>query len=168
MGCVIRRAKLACKQAGQGLHLIAAGEEGKLFGISGANLGEALGQQLKSLFPSDHVKLTRTALAATLAQQGLRQARGRDLLHDARRALGADYALIERVLWVAIDIAHLGAIVALAQMHTNAAATSTHVAGGALDLGIDCGRRRGQRVVQRFAREELEHGLVSLLMCWPQ
>ena len=147
------------------MHLVAACEQRKLLRVGGADLGEPIGQQLKSLFPRDHIKLTRAALAARLAQQGLRQARRRDLLHDARCTLGANHAFIERVIRVAIDVAHLGPILAAPQMHANAAATRAHVAGGALDLGIRCGRGRCQRVVQGFAGEELEHGSSLCKLC---
>ena len=62
--------------------------------------------------------------------QRLGQPRRRILLHDARRTLGADHALVERVVRIAVDVAHL----TVAQMHEDAATAGEHVAGGLLDL----------------------------------
>jgi hypothetical protein len=45
-------------------------------------------------------------------------------------ALGADDALVQRVVGVALDVAHL----AVAQGDADAAAAGAHVAGGVLDL----------------------------------
>ena len=154
---VIGGAELARKQAGQGLHLVAPGEHGKLFRVSGANLGQPLGQQRHGLLPGDRVKLAGTALAARAAQQGLRQPRRRHLLHDARGALGTNHTLVQRVRWVAVDVAHLGPVLAFSQVHPDAAAAGAHVAGGALDLGLVGWCGRGQRVVQRLGRKKFEH-----------
>ena len=154
---VIGGAELARKQAGQGLHLVAPGEHGKFFRIGGANFGQPLGQQRHGLLPGDRVKLAGTALAARAAQQGLRQPRWRHLLHDARGALGADHTLVQRVRRVAVDVAHLGAVFPLGEVHPNTATAGAHVAGGALDLGLVGGGGRGQRVVQRLGRKKFEH-----------
>ena len=58
--------------------------------------------------PRRSARTRRPALAARLALERLRQARRRVLLHDPRRALGADHALVQRVVGVAVDVAHLG------------------------------------------------------------
>ena len=149
---VIGRAELAGEQAGQSLHLVAPSEECKFLGVGGADFLQALGQELVGFFPRDGLELGRSPLAAGLAQQGLRQPRGRDLFHDARGALGANHALVERVVWVAVDVAHLGAVVALAQMHADAAAAGAHIASGALDGGLGRGCGRLQRLVHRLGR----------------
>ena len=44
---VIGRAKLARKQAGERLHLVAPGEEGKLLGVGAADLLQTFGEDLK-------------------------------------------------------------------------------------------------------------------------
>jgi hypothetical protein len=49
----------------------------------GADLGETFGQQVEGVLPRDHVELAGAAFAAGFAQQRLREARRRHLLHDA-------------------------------------------------------------------------------------
>ncbi len=150
---IVGRAELAREQARQCLHLVAPGEERELLRIGGADVAQALGQQLHRPVPRDGLELAGAALAAGLAQQWLGQPRRRHLLHDARGALGADHALVQRVLRVAVDVAHR----AVAQVHADAAAARAHVAGGALDL-VDRPRRGvGQRVVQRLAGQQMRH-----------
>ena len=136
---VVGRAELAGKQAGERLHLVAPGEQRKLLGVGVSDVRQAFAQDVKGALPRNRLKLTRPAFAARFAQQRLRQAGGRVLLHDAGRAFGADHPLVERVVRVAVDVAHLGAFVAFHQMHPNAAAAGAHVTGGALDGGL----RRG-------------------------
>ena len=80
----------------------------------------------------DRLEVAGAALGAGAAPQGARQPRGRVLLHDPRGALGADHALVEGVLGIAVDVAHL----AVAQVHADAAAARAHVARGGLDLGF--------------------------------
>ncbi len=152
---VVGRAELAREQAGKGLHLVAAGEEGELLRVGGADLRQALGQDLEGALPRDRLELAGAARTAGFAQERLRQARRRDLLHDPRGALGADHALVQRVLGVAVDVAQL----AVAQVHADAAAAGAHVARGGLDLVDRARRGGGQRVVQRLAREEFEQAV---------
>ncbi len=141
---VVGRAELAREHAGQRLHLVAPGEQRELLRVGGADLGQALGQGRERLFPRDRLELGAAALGAGLAPQRLGQARGRILLHDARRALGADHALVQRVVGVAVDVAQLPVL----QVHADAAAAGAHVAGGVLDLARR--RRRGRGgVMQR-------------------
>ena len=64
--------------------------------------------------------------------QRLREAGRRVLLHDPRRALGADHAPVDRVLRVAIDVPHLP----VTKMNADATAACAHVAGGRLDLRV--------------------------------
>ena len=60
-------------------------------------------------------------------------------------ANAADHAFVDRMLRVAVDVPHI----AIAQMHANAAAACTHVAGGRFDF-VDRARHRiGDRVMQR-------------------
>jgi hypothetical protein len=72
---VVGRAELAREQAGQRLHLVAAGEQRELLGVGGADLRQALGQQFQGVLPADRLELAGAALAAGLAQQRLRQPR---------------------------------------------------------------------------------------------
>ncbi len=130
MGRVIRRAELFGKEARERLHLVAASEQGEFLWIRGANRGKALLEHVERDFPRHRLELCTAPLGARLAHQGLGQARGRVLLHDAGGTLGADHPLIQRMLRVAVDVAYL----AFTQMHANAAATGAHVTGGRLDL----------------------------------
>jgi hypothetical protein len=127
---VVGRAELAREEAGQRLHLVAAGEQGELLRVGGADLRQPLGQDREGLLPGDRLELAGAALAARLAQQRLRQPRRRVLLHDAGAALGADHALVERMVGVAVDVAHLP----VDHVHADAAAAGAHVAGGFLHL----------------------------------
>ena len=157
---VVGRAELTREQAGERLHLVAAGEQRELLRVGGSDLLQALGQHLEREVPADRLELAGAAFAALLAQQRLGESRRRDLLHDPRGALRADHALVDRVGGVAVDVAHLRAVLALPKVHADAAAARAHVAGGALDLGMRCRQRRCERVVDRIAGEELEHGPV--------
>ena len=148
VGGVVGGAELARKQAGERLHLVAPGEQGKLLGVGGAQFLQALLQHGKGRVPFDLFKLAVTAIAAGLAQQGFGQPRGRILLHNARGTLGADHALVQRVLRVALDVAHF----TIAQMHPDAATAGAHVAGGVARLGGGTGKRRAQRIVDRYDR----------------
>ncbi len=142
---VVGGAELARKQAGQGLHLVAAGEEGELLRVGGAQVLEARLQRAEGLFPGDFLELAVAALGAGLAPQRLGQARRRILLHDAGRTLGADHALVQRVLRVAFDVTDL----AIAQVHPDAAAAGTHIASGVAGLVGGPSQRRGFWIVQR-------------------
>ena len=57
------------------------------------------------------------------------------MLHDACRSLGAENALVHRMVTVALDIADL----AIAHMHIDAATAGAHVACGLPDLVTDGG-----------------------------
>ncbi|MBV6477134.1 MAG: hypothetical protein MOGDAGHF_02816 [Rhodocyclaceae bacterium] len=132
---VIGRAELAREEAGQRLHLISAREQGEFLGVVGADLRQALGQDREGLLPGDRLERAFAAFTARLAQQRFRQPRRRVLLHDAGAALGADHALVERVIRISVDVAHLP----VDQMHADAAAAGTHVAGGFFHLLDRCG-----------------------------
>ena len=141
---IVGRAELAREQAGQRLHLVASGEQRKFLRIGGADLAQALAEDGERLFPADRLELARAALGARLAAQRLGQARRRILLHDAGRTLGADHALVQRMVGVAVDVAHL----AVAQMHADAAAAGAHVAGGFVNFYFRIRNGRSKRVVQ--------------------
>ena len=132
---VVRRAELAREHAGQRLHLVAAGEQGKLLGVGRTDLAQAFLHDRERLVPADRLELAGTALGARLAPQRPRQPRRRILLHDPRSTLGADHALVQRMLGIALDVADF----AVFQMHADAAAASAHIAGGVPGFG-DCGR----------------------------
>jgi len=90
---VIGRAKLACEQAGERLHLVASGEQREFLGVGGAYLLQAFGEDGKRLFPADRLEISGAAFGAFFAQQGLCQSGGRVLLHDAGTALGTNHTI---------------------------------------------------------------------------
>ena len=137
VGGVVDRAELLRPPAGQGLRLVAPGEEGQFVGVALADVAEPLGGQRERLVPFDLAELAGPALADP--QQRLRQARRRIVLLDAGRALGADDAAIDRMLRIAVDVADA----AILEMHADAAAARAHVARGRLDL-VSGGRIQGQ------------------------
>ena len=145
---IVGRAELARKQAGQRLHLVAPGEQRKFLGIGGAYLSQPFGEDAESLFPADLLEFARAAIRPRLAPQRLGQACGRILLHDAGTALGADHAVVERMIRVAVDVAHL----AIAQMDADPAAARAHIAGRVAYLVLGVRRRRCQRIMQRGYR----------------
>ncbi len=149
---VVRRAELAREQARQRLHLVAPGEERKLLRIGGADAAQAFGEGGEGLLPLDLLEIAGAALGALAPLERLGQPRRRVLLHDARRALGADHALVQRVVGVAVDVADL----AVAQVHANAAAAGAHVAGGVAGLVGRVCMRVGGGVVQRCVRHLLQ------------
>ena len=154
MRCVVGRAVVLGEEAGQGLHLVAAGEEREFLRVSRTDRAEPFGHEFEGAFPGDRFEFAGAAWRAGLAQQRLGQPRRRVLLHDPGGSLGADDAFVERMLGIAVDVANL----AVAQVHPDAAAAGAHVAGGGLDLGGRAGQRRSQRIVDRGARQELQHG----------
>ena len=127
---VIGRAELPGEQARERLHLVAAGKQGELLRIGGAQMGEAFFERGERHLPRNRFELRAAALRAGLAHQRLGEARGRVLLHDPRRTFRADHTLVERMVGIAVDIAHF----AVAQMHADAAAARTHVAGRGFDF----------------------------------
>nr|CRH05363.1 protein of unknown function [Candidatus Magnetococcus massalia] len=60
------------------------------------------------------------------------QTGGGELLHDPRGALGADHALVQRVVGVALDVTYL----TISQCNSNTAAAGAHIASGRLDFHI--------------------------------
>ena len=83
MRCIVWRAKLSCKQTGEGLHLVATGKECEFLWISSANFGKTLSQDLKCLFPANRFKLAIASFAACFSQQWLRDTGRRVLFHDS-------------------------------------------------------------------------------------
>ena len=142
---IIGRAELAREQAGQRLHLVAPREQRELLRVGGAQLAQPFGEDVESLFPADLLVFSGTAFRAGLAAQRLGQPRRGILLHDAGTALGADHAVVERMIRVAVYVAYL----AVAQMDAYPASACAHIAGSVAHLVL-CIRCRGsQRVVQR-------------------
>src|SRR5690606_20219096 len=89
---------------------------------------EPFSGEVQRLVPLDFLEF---ALATfTGPQQRLLQPRRRIVLHDPRRALGAQHTLVDRVVTVAFDVVNLVAL----DMHIDAAATCAHVAGGFANL----------------------------------
>src|SRR6218665_42403 len=80
MRSIVGRAELAREQAGERLHLVAAGKQRELLRVARADAGQTLGQHVVGALPTDGLELPGPALAAGLAQQRLRDARGRELL----------------------------------------------------------------------------------------
>ena len=134
---VVDGAELLRPPAGQGLRLVAPGEEGQLIGIALADVAQPLRGEAERLFPFDLAKLAGAALAH--AQQGFAQARRRVMLLDAGRTLGTDHAAVDRMLRIAVDVADL----AVLQVHADATPARAHVARGGLDL-VAGGRVQGK------------------------
>ena len=132
--CEIRRAEILRPVAREALRLIAPGEEGEFGGIGLADRFQPVAGDLKRLIPADLLELARASGAD--AFEGCAQARGRVNLHDPRRALGAEHALVHRVIAIALDIRDL----AILHVHVDAAAAGAHVAGGLAHLVGNVGR----------------------------
>jgi hypothetical protein len=64
VGGVVGGAELLGEEAGEGLHLVAAGEDGELLGIGGADVGEALLHDLEGLVPGDDLEFGLAPLRA--------------------------------------------------------------------------------------------------------
>ena len=105
---VVGRAELAREQAGQRLHLVAAGEQRELLRVGGADLGQALGQDLEGAAPRRSARTRRRrARCPALRSSGWVSRAGDTCFMMPDAALGADHALVQRVLGVAVDVAHL-------------------------------------------------------------
>jgi hypothetical protein len=128
---VVGGAELLGEEAGEGLHLVATSEEGEALGVGGAQVGQALGEEGEGLLPGDRFEVGGATQGAGATAQGLGEPRRRVLLHDPRGTLGTDDALVEGVVRVTLDVAHL----AIPKMDADAAAAGAHVTGGLLDLG---------------------------------
>ena len=132
VGGIIGGAELFGEETGQRLHLVPPGKERQLPGIGGANAGQALFEYGEGLVPGDGDEIAGTALAALPAFQRAEQAGRGILLHDARGPLGADHALVQGMLGVALDIANL----AVPEVNPDAAAAGAHIASRGLDFGL--------------------------------
>ena len=127
---VVRRAELPREEAGERLHLVAAGEEARISSDRSRGFSLRRSSSMRErLVPGDGLELAGAALGAGLARSGCVSRAGEYCFMMPERALGADHALVERMLRVAVDVAHLCAV---AQMHADAAAARAHVAGGGL------------------------------------
>ena len=147
---VVRGAVLLRPPAGEGLALVAAGEEGELLRVLVAQGRQPVGGDAERLVPADLLELARAARAG--AAQRRAQARGREVLHDAGGALGAEDAAVDRVVAVALDVAHLAA----GQVHVDAAAAGAHVARRLADLVRARRGRVGSGQVMPFAERMAE------------
>src|SRR5258708_15613145 len=121
----VRRAELLRPEPRDRLHLVASGEERELRRVGRADLREPPGEDFERLLPFDLDEISDAALAPGPAHQGFGEARRRVLLHDAGRALGAEHALVHRMVAIALDEADL----AVLDRHLDPAATRAHVAG---------------------------------------
>lgn len=130
VGGIVGSTKLTGEEAGKGLHLVASGKESELLRVFGANPAQPLFHDAEGLVPGNGFELGVAALRALLAQQRLGQAGGRILFHDAAGTLGANHALVQRVIGVALDVTHL----AVLERDADAATAGTHVASGVLYL----------------------------------
>ena len=117
-------AELLGPPAGEGLTLVAAGEEGELARLGGPDRAEPLGGEGQRLLPFDFLEVAAAALAS--AQQGLVEAGRGVVVHDAGGTLAAQHALVDRMVGVALDVADA----AVLQVDADAAAAGAHVAGG--------------------------------------
>ncbi len=136
VGGIVRGAKLLGEQAGQCLHLVTAGEQREFFGVGLAQVGKPLLKHVVGFIPGDRLELGIATIGSGLPFQGAGQAGRGILLHDARGSLGADYALVQRVVRVALDVAHF----AIAERDANPATARAHVTRGIFDFGATLGR----------------------------
>ena len=141
---VVRGAELLRPPAGQRLALVAAGEEGEALGVLLAHRLEPVRRDPERLGPGDLAELAGAA-RADAAQRPL-QAGGREVLHDAGGALGAEHAAVDRVVAVALDVANAGPL----HVDVDAAAAGAHVAGGLADR---VGGHGGSSRLGRMLRE---------------
>ena len=141
VGGVVGGAELLGPPAGEGLGLVAAGEEGELFRVLGVQWREPVHGDAEGLVPGDLAELAGAAGAGAAERRA--QAGGAEVLHDAGGALGAEHAAVDRVVAVAVDVFHF----AVKEMHVDAAAAGAHVAGGLAHLVGDL--RRGVEGVGR-------------------
>ena len=141
---VVGRAELAREEPGQRLHLVAAGEERELLRVGRADAAEALFEHPERLVPAHLDELAGAAFGAGLAHERLREPGGRVLLHDPRAALGADHAVVQRMVGIAFDVADF----AVAQVDAYAAAARAHVACGVPGLRHGARQRRSEGVVE--------------------
>ena len=139
---IVGRAEGLRPERCEALRLVASCKEGELFGGVLAQRAQPAFGEAVGFVPADLFKLTGATWPDPFHRST--QARGRIMLHDARRAFGAEHTLVYRVIFVALDILYL----AVLHMHVNPAAAGTHVASGFADLVGDM-RRRARR---RFAR----------------
>src|SRR6266478_6394499 len=97
----VRCAELLRPETGERLHLVTAGEERELGWVRRADFREAPGEDIERFIPFDLDEVARAALTPGPAHQRLAQSRGRVLLHDPGRALGAEHPLVDRMIAVA-------------------------------------------------------------------
>ena len=128
MGRIVRRAEVLCPERGEGLRLVAPGEEGQFLGVCVAQRAQDVIGHLQGLVPGNLLELARAARSG--AFHGRAQAGRSIVLHDARAALGAEYAAVDRVIAVALDIGNF----AIFHMHIDPAPAGAHVASGLADL----------------------------------
>ncbi len=140
---VIRGAIGLRPPACEALALVAAGEEGEPFRGGVADRLQPFGGEGQRLFPADFREFSGAAGAGAFERRA--QPRRRVVLHDARRALGAEHALVDGMVPVALDIADLAAF----DVHVDAAATGAHVAGGLADLVGNGGREVDLGLIHR-------------------
>ena len=128
MGGMVGGAELARPPAGQRLALVASGEEGELARVAAPDGAQPIRRGRHRLVPFD--LLIFAAAARPDPAQRFPQPGRRIVIHDPGRALGAEHALVHRVVAVALDVANA----AVLQMNLDAAAAGAHVAGGGGNL----------------------------------
>ena len=130
---VVGGAEAARPPAGEGLALVASGEEREPAGIRLAERAEPLHREPDGLLPRDLPEFALPALAG--AKERPREPRRRVVLHDAGGALRAEYPAVDGVVRVALDVADR----AVLQVHPDPAPARAHVAGGGPYLVADRG-----------------------------
>ena len=128
---VVGGAEAARPPAGEGLALVASGEERELARIRFAQGAEPLHGEPDRLLPGDLPELAAPAFAG--AQEGPGEPRRRVVLHDAGGTLRAQHPAVHRVVRVALDVADLAAL----EMYPDPAPARAHVARGGPDLVAD-------------------------------
>ena len=124
-------AEAARPPAGEGLTLVASGEERELARIGLAQGAKPLHGEPDRLLPGDLPELAAPAFAG--AQEGAGEPRRRVVLHDAGGTLRAQHPAVHRMIRVALDVADLPVL----EMHPDPAPARAHVARGGPDLVAD-------------------------------
>ena len=160
---VVRRAERLRPQTGQGLRLVAARKQSELARVSLANWREPRDGQFERLVPSDLLELTTAAWSDTF--EGCAKPRRRIVLHDTRRAFGAQNASVHRMVAVAFDITNsIASPVGIRrEVNVYAASASAHVTRG---LGYLFTRRVDTHALGLFDRHGLTPPRARHVVAW--
>jgi hypothetical protein len=125
---IVRRAELLRPETGQRLRLITPREEGEFLRIGLTHPVQPADRDVQRFIPGNFAELAGPARPGS--QQRRTQSRRRVVLHDASRALGAEHALVDRMVAIAFDVADL----AVLDVNVDAATARAHIASRLANL----------------------------------